>query len=321
MIHTSSIWQKEYNSKNYILVKRPKNSEIRLAVDGHRNPGNFVYYLTEYFTGNTDENNTMLNVGALRLPTGKHYEVLGVIGKLSRQTVKRMTSLTEADIRQHFIGDIATADPSSDFYVIAELEIPPTFKVTIENVASNNMPLSHPTVSVLCDQPKDKLPLLQEANDLVHGDRAKAYGHPSVNFGNIAKMWSVMLGVNVTPEQVAYAMILVKISRQINSPKRDNMLDIAGYVATWELLQQGTQDTALKVTDLFYHGWTDNDQDDNYSHPDFPGNYISVTYHERKTGLAQAEVNRIEWVTPKSDCPVRVINTLNDLHNVMGLNK
>jgi hypothetical protein len=76
--------------------------------------------------------------------------------------------------------------------------------------------------------------ILQEADRLVNGDRNKDYGHPADDFGRCAKLWSVVLGCDVSPEQAALCMILVKVSRQINKPKRDNLVDIAGYAAVIE---------------------------------------------------------------------------------------
>lgn len=90
--------------------------------------------------------------------------------------------------------------------------------------------------------------ILQEAEELIHGDRAKAYGHPSKNFNNIAKGWSVIFGKDITPEQVALAMIWVKVSRQLNTPKRDNLTDIAGYAGTIEMLAQGGEETEQQDT-------------------------------------------------------------------------
>lgn len=78
--------------------------------------------------------------------------------------------------------------------------------------------------------------ILEEANSLVHGDRQAAYGHPIDDFSRTAKMWSAILGAPVTPEQVGLCMCAVKISRQCNRPKRDNMVDLAGYAATVEMV-------------------------------------------------------------------------------------
>jgi hypothetical protein len=78
--------------------------------------------------------------------------------------------------------------------------------------------------------------ILEEANSLVHGDRQAAYGHPLEDFTRTAKMWSAIFGFPVTAEQVGLAMCAVKISRQCNRPKRDNMVDLAGYAATVEMV-------------------------------------------------------------------------------------
>jgi hypothetical protein len=78
--------------------------------------------------------------------------------------------------------------------------------------------------------------ILEEANKLVNGDRQASYGHPIDDFTRTAKMWSAILGHEVTAEQVGLCMCAVKISRQVNRPKRDNMVDLAGYAATVEMV-------------------------------------------------------------------------------------
>lgn len=85
--------------------------------------------------------------------------------------------------------------------------------------------------------------ILQEADRLVGGDRQKDYGHPYHDFAKTAKLWSVVLGdilkpgKEVTREQVALCMVMVKMSRQLNRPKRDNIVDGAGYLRTLEMIQ------------------------------------------------------------------------------------
>lgn len=76
--------------------------------------------------------------------------------------------------------------------------------------------------------------VLNEAQRLVHGDRNASYGHPLDDFRRTAKMWSAILGVEVRPEQVGLCMIAVKLSRECHRPKRDNLVDIAGYAETVE---------------------------------------------------------------------------------------
>lgn len=80
--------------------------------------------------------------------------------------------------------------------------------------------------------------ILEEANKLVYGDRNEDYGHPFDDFSKTATMWSMILGTEVTPEQVGLCMIAVKLSRQINKPKRDNLVDLAGYAATIEMIEE-----------------------------------------------------------------------------------
>lgn len=71
--------------------------------------------------------------------------------------------------------------------------------------------------------------VLQEADKLVNGDRQDDYGHPWHDFSRTAQMWGAILGCEVTPEQVGLCMMAVKISRQCNKPKADNLIDSAGY--------------------------------------------------------------------------------------------
>lgn len=74
--------------------------------------------------------------------------------------------------------------------------------------------------------------VLLEAQSLVHGDRGADYGHPLDDFSRTAKMWSAILGCEVSPEKVGLCMCAVKISRQCNRPKLDNLVDLAGYAET-----------------------------------------------------------------------------------------
>lgn len=78
--------------------------------------------------------------------------------------------------------------------------------------------------------------ILEEAMRLTVGDRDEDYGHPADDFSRTAGAWSALFGWDVTPEQVAVAMIVVKISRLQKTPKkRDSVVDIAGYARTYEM--------------------------------------------------------------------------------------
>lgn len=83
--------------------------------------------------------------------------------------------------------------------------------------------------------------ILDEAKKIVHGDRGENYGHPFEDFSRTAQIWSAVLGINVTPEQVALCMVGVKISREVNRPKRDNIVDGAGYFETLDMVKKERQ--------------------------------------------------------------------------------
>lgn len=74
--------------------------------------------------------------------------------------------------------------------------------------------------------------ILNEANRLTHGDRDKNYGTPYTNHKRIADIWSVILGIEVTPAQVALCMAGVKIARLVETPDHlDSFVDGCAYLA------------------------------------------------------------------------------------------
>lgn len=79
--------------------------------------------------------------------------------------------------------------------------------------------------------------VLQTAEQLIHNDRNEAYGHPLDDFSRVGRMWAAILDVEeITAEQVALCMVAVKISRQCNKPKLDNIVDGCGYFGTIEMI-------------------------------------------------------------------------------------
>jgi hypothetical protein len=82
--------------------------------------------------------------------------------------------------------------------------------------------------------------ILEQANEIINGDRAKDYGPASENFQRIADLWTPIFGHPVTVEQVCLAMIQLKVARLCKSPDhRDSWMDIAGYVGCWDKIQRG----------------------------------------------------------------------------------
>lgn len=82
----------------------------------------------------------------------------------------------------------------------------------------------------------------REAERLVLGDRQASYGHPIDNFTANAHMWSGTLYYKlkpnevITPEDVALMMLQVKVAREINRKKRDNITDSHGYLMTYQMV-------------------------------------------------------------------------------------
>ena len=59
----------------------------------------------------------------------------------------------------------------------------------------------------------NKETILEEAQRIVYGDRGENYGHPFEDFSRTAKIWSAILEIEITPEQVALCMVGLKIGR------------------------------------------------------------------------------------------------------------
>ena len=73
--------------------------------------------------------------------------------------------------------------------------------------------------------------LLQHALTVVE-ERGQSYGDAATLFNQIAKRWSLTLGVEITASQVVLCMLDLKIARLSNDPTHtDSMVDVAGYAA------------------------------------------------------------------------------------------
>lgn len=95
--------------------------------------------------------------------------------------------------------------------------------------------------------------ILDEAKEITGGDRMDQYGHPKYNFQDIATLWTAYLKVKIrqtkgmlsfdniqnavidsaidlTPKDVAMMMVEFKQARELAGHKRDNLVDMAGYV-------------------------------------------------------------------------------------------
>lgn len=85
--------------------------------------------------------------------------------------------------------------------------------------------------------------VLQEAQEIIYGDREQTYGKPAKNLECIAKMWSAYLesmgGKELNAKDVACMMILLKTARLANNQDhRDSVVDVCGYAALIERIDE-----------------------------------------------------------------------------------
>jgi hypothetical protein len=86
--------------------------------------------------------------------------------------------------------------------------------------------------------------ILETAAELISGDRQETYGSAYDSHARIADMWAAYLNgvmkrqrsmgyhtIRLCPTDVAAMMVLMKVSRSVNSEHADNWIDIAGYAA------------------------------------------------------------------------------------------
>lgn len=95
----------------------------------------------------------------------------------------------------------------------------------------------------MSNETEDRKPnVLEEANEIIHGDRNKDYGHPYDNHSTTATMWAAYLSringrpVKVSAQDVCILNILQKTSRGANMMTRDTQVDIAGYAGNIEMI-------------------------------------------------------------------------------------
>jgi hypothetical protein len=99
--------------------------------------------------------------------------------------------------------------------------------------------------------------ILTDADSLIHGDRNADYGHPLDDYTKTGWLWAPILyelwlvpafvraGLApptmeelgpVPAEAAILAMVQVKVSRELNAPKRDNRTDGAGYFGCLDMV-------------------------------------------------------------------------------------
>ena len=96
---------------------------------------------------------------------------------------------------------------------------------------------------------------LLDACKVALNSRGQHYGKVLENHNRIAKIWSIILGSDITEEKVALMMVGLKVARLIETPDhQDSILDIAGYAAVMsECVEE--KKTKTKTTDKQTEGY------------------------------------------------------------------
>lgn len=90
----------------------------------------------------------------------------------------------------------------------------------------------------LINNDPEKESILQEAERIVNGDRQADYSDPVENFKRIATIASVLIGKEITAKDCCKVMMAVKLAREANKHKRDNLVDLCGYNHILNLIEE-----------------------------------------------------------------------------------
>src|SRR5262245_55554273 len=81
--------------------------------------------------------------------------------------------------------------------------------------------------------------VLLEASRIVDGRGHDDYGHPSVVYGRVGRVWGALLGIEDIPAATVCLMLAgMKLGRYSLKPKRDSLVDTAGYARTVEMCEE-----------------------------------------------------------------------------------
>lgn len=99
---------------------------------------------------------------------------------------------------------------------------------------------------------KEKIDILHEAKNVVHGPRHDSYGSPLDNHTRTAQLFTAYLskkypGITLDAVDVCMLNILQKVSRSANAVTRDNLVDIAGYAANVELIWDEEYEVSQRI--------------------------------------------------------------------------
>ena len=196
-------------------------------------------YLAGPMTGHPEHNFPAFHEAAKRL-TEAGWQVINPADNFGGRTDLPRSSYLRADIALLIQCEAVAMLPGWEHSRGARLEYLLAHELGMCVIDARTLePLPSVPVSVcVADQPANVETILDEAQRLTSGDRDAAYGPPAEDFLRTARIWSGVLAkklkpdAQIAPMEVALCMIGVKLARQTNRHKRDNLVDIAGYART-----------------------------------------------------------------------------------------
>ncbi len=85
--------------------------------------------------------------------------------------------------------------------------------------------------------------ILEQANKITSKNRQEDYGDPKDSCERIAKIASAILDKKISAKEVVIILIALKLAREQNKHKEDNLVDLAGYA--W-VLNEIVKDEEIK---------------------------------------------------------------------------
>ena len=80
--------------------------------------------------------------------------------------------------------------------------------------------------------------ILEEAQEILEGERDSDYGDPVANFNRISRIASSILDYTISPEECVVVMMAVKLSREQYKHKRDNLVDLVAYTEIYNRVKE-----------------------------------------------------------------------------------
>lgn len=153
------------------------------------------------------------------------------------ETIAADGTVTEHRFEQGRVAEDVSLPAEPELTELGKIfQLPTTGSVPVAEVTSNGgVKINDPTASareiVDAITPK-RTQILRTANKLINGDRQASYGDATKSFERLGRLWSEVIGVTVTAEQVALCLVQLKVSRLIvSSDHADSWVDLCGYGA------------------------------------------------------------------------------------------